>query len=400
VSTVYVIGAGASYGDTLFLPSDRNSPGFVEAFDKIGVSVCRATSTDNTPSTSCRPTRRLRNPPLAKGFFDGALLDALDYRKAEQDFNLLTDHIRRHTTGPLSDEFGARGWKTLDIEELLTSIEIEREFNNPESNEGAKLVLVRNELLRYIRQIIAFCTLSTYGDNFRKLKAGLEINDSVITFNWDLLLDQEFIDRYDGAQLPHNQYGNFFRSAPSGVFSESIIPPVVRGSGLFLKLHGSLNWFRCSNYRCQGSSRVDYHRDIRACLPGNDGTTSEIEVHCDHCGTVMNPIMIPPVLHKAIAGDPVIRSAWGLARQVLSTASKVVAVGFSAAPTDFYAAWLLRSTVGTREVELVVVNPSTRTDDKDHCAFTNRMRSIFRQYDTCKKLRCFSEIESVLPPRT
>jgi len=135
----------------------------------------------------------------------------------------------------------------------------------------------------------------------------------------------------------------------------------------------------------------------------SDGTTREIEVTCAHCGASMDPVMIPPVLHKRIADDPVIRSAWGLARTRLMAATKVVVVGFSAAPTDFYAHWLLRSTVGTREVELVVMNPDTKKEGKDHKDFTTRMRSIFRQYDNdrlCKKLCCFSEIESVLPQRT
>jgi hypothetical protein len=113
----------------------------------------------------------------------------------------------------------------------------------------------------------------------------------------------------------------------------------------------------------------------------------------------MNPIIVPPVLHKAITEDPVIRSAWGLAWRKLKEASRVVVIGFSAAPADFYTSWLLRSAVGMRErVRIDVINPSNpeagcARDEKSD--FTLRMRSIFlRDYDF--SLRYFSQIESVL----
>ena len=99
---------------------------------------------------------------------------------------------------------------------------------------------------------------------------------------------------------------------------------------------------------------------------------------------------------QPITDDAVVRSAWGLARARLLASSKVVVIGFSGAPTDFYTSWLLRSTIGTREgVEIVVINPSNREDDPNHQEFTRRMASIFlRGYDP--SLYHFSQIDSVL----
>ncbi len=111
----------------------------------------------------------------------------------------------------------------------------------------------------------------------------------------------------------------------------------------------------------------------------------------------MNPIIVPPVLRKSITDDPVIRSAWGLARRKLIEASRIVVIGFSAAPTDFYASWLLRSTVGVRNhVRIDVINPSNDRDEGEHEEFRKRMSLIFpRDYDFsgCR----FSEIGTFLP---
>ena len=71
-------------------------------------------------------------------------------------------------------------------------------------------------------------------------------------------------------------------------------------------------------------------------------------------------------------------------------------IGFSAAPTDFYSAWLLKSTVGTRaDVEVIVINPSNKNADKNHFEFTRRMESIFlRGYRS--DLHEFSQIEAAI----
>jgi hypothetical protein len=110
----------------------------------------------------------------------------------------------------------------------------------------------------------------------------------------------------------------------------------------------------------------------------------------------MRPVIIPPLLRKPVTEDSVIRSAWGLARERLMAASKVVLIGFSAAPTDFYASWLLRSTVGTREgVTIEVINPQNEESREGHSEFKRRMESIFlRGYGS--ELREFSQIEFVL----
>lgn len=369
MSTVYVIGAGASHGESL-RPLQSLSSGH--------------------PGTRPTTNPRLHAPPMTGGFFARDLLDALGYSQAEQENAEVIRHIR--DAGLVNDLFGEGAWKEINLEEVFTALEIEREFQNPESDHGAKLLLVRNELVRYIRRIIGLCTLNASGEYYGKLYSRLMRGDSIITFNWDLLLDLEFIPPRMGGMVQF-QYSNFLDAVkPSDARLHEMLQQSP-GDGLLLKLHGSLNWYRCGNHRCPVSSDFVFLHDTQGCLSVN---SNSVEVRCQQCGSVMNPIIVPPVLRKSITEDPVIRAAWGLAWRRLRDASRVVVIGFSAAPTDFYTSWLLRSTVGVREGVLInVINPSNDRGAADHDDFRKRMLAIFpRDYDfSC---RYFSEIESVL----
>ncbi len=186
MSTVYVIGAGASHGE--FLQRLQASP------------------SDSDPYAGFPPCP----PPMTRGFFNNELLDKLINPQTKCEFELefkeVIAHIRRARL--IDDAFGEKAWQALDLEEIFTSIEIEREFQNPESDRGAELLLIRNGLIRYIRSVMGLCTKYSSGKYYGVLREGLKGNDSVITFNWDLLLDQEFIqprtDRVMG------QYSKFF----------------------------------------------------------------------------------------------------------------------------------------------------------------------------------------------
>src|SRR5260370_42141534 len=113
MSTVFIIGAGASYGEAL---------------------------------TKQHPEARLHRPPLTNGFFDSKLLNDLGYTQAERELRDVILHVQ--STMLLADIFGEGSWKDLDLEVVFTALEVEREFHNPESDEGARLLLLRNALVR------------------------------------------------------------------------------------------------------------------------------------------------------------------------------------------------------------------------------------------------------------
>ena len=68
-----------------------------------------------------------------------------------------------------------------------------------------------------------------------------------------------------------------------------------------------------------------------------------------------------------------------------------VLVGFSAAETDFYARWLLRSSAGARsDVQVYVVDPANEAE-----AFRKRMDDIFL-CGWSRKFHTFSETKKIL----
>lgn len=362
MAVVYVIGAGASCGECLHL-----CPG---------------------PQTTIYP-----NPPLARGFFDGDLWGALGYApdQVERNFGEAFEYIRR-TRPTLPAEAGSASWKELDLENLLTSIELEREFRNAGSDETGFLLRAHNKMVRFTWRILALCTVQRYGEFTQELVRSLAVNDSIITFNWDLLIDMEF-SPFVGADHPQHHYNNFFALALRDPSVRMIAGP-PGAQGLFLKLHGSLNWLFCANEKCPAHSEIQLDRSIESSLNRAMGIHVWDET-CQRCGSTTMPLLIPPLLRKPITENWIIRSAWGLARQRLLSADVIVIIGFSAAPTDFYATWLLHSTTEHRAPAVIVVNPENDPKSAGHAGFKGRMKGVFpRGYNSA--FTRFSEIKGII----
>lgn len=374
MSIVYVLGAGASFGEKLVIP--ENCPDFAK----------KATA----------------SPPLLDGFFKRSLFGQIHYPggDAERDFPRAFEYIRRMKL--LDAPVGQGAWEELNIEEVFTSIELDREFQSPDSDEGASLTISRNQLIRYIWRVIGLCTDYKQGSYTKAICDSLSVEDSVITFNWDLLLDLELhpsrLEQRVRGGPRGAQYHNFFVDG-LGIQPMVDSPRAVFGTpgrtGMLLKLHGSLDWFQCTNPKCPGSSQLSFDQDVEYCLRRAVGIHFEGE-ECRRCGSSTVPLLIPPLLRKPISDNWIIRAAWGHARTRLLNSRKAVIIGFSAAGTDFYATWLLRSTLGLRKgVEIFVVDPANDPANPRHHDFSERMKNIFpRGFNS--EFRTVSEIDSIL----
>lgn len=360
--TVFVFGAGASNGESLSLvrPAGRAGP------------LC---------------------PPLSTGFFREALYESLGLgtKTFEHAYADVLDYIRANFA--IRDEFGRGGWADLNIEDVFSSIELHREFVSPDSDAHGRLTLKRNLLTRYIQSVIGFCTLDSRGEYYSKIKDFVCQGEgaTVITFNWDLLLDQEFIDEGNNFLPPYARFEQLLqplRYVPEGQ---------PRSAGpLYLKLHGSLNWFRCTNSTCPYNSEILISREIDDCLCRAEGIYDGGMFKCRRCGSETVPFIVAPILKKPVTESAILRTVWGQAMQRLTEASTVVVVGFSAAPSDFYARWLLRSAVGIRgQVDVLVVNPANDPGCDQHDEFRRRMAAIF-PHGYSPKYRTFSQVGDIL----
>ncbi len=370
MNVVFIFGAGASHGEQL-----------VPLFDDPGQ----------------QPSNRA-TPPLATGFFSKGLFDSIRYtaNQAEVDFRPTFDHIRE--SFGISQVVGEGRWADLNIEEVFTNVELLREFLGREGDTWAKATVARNDLARYLWRIISHCTQRKRGVYYGKIKSFMDRygDASVLNFNWDLVLDQEFMERAGlGWATSAGAYRNFEIIV---LGREGELTGGIGRWPLYLKLHGSLNWLQCSNPICPSASAITVSAHTQLCLAHAMSPPGSGTVICNQCGAEMNLLLVPPVLKKPVIEKGVIRAVWGQARYRLETANRVVILGFSVAPTDFYAAWLLRSTVGTKpahSVEIFVVNPQNSPDHSEHEDFRNRMASIFpRGYNS--EYQEFSQIDEIL----
>jgi hypothetical protein len=362
---VFILGAGSSHGEHLAV-------------------------LDSKP----RVARSLVKPPLIDGFFRKELWEEISFNgtQIQKDFRIAFDYIGY--LKQITDAVGEGAWAKIDLEEIFTFIELEREYRGQESDYGADLTKIRHQLVRYISRILGCCTQNVYGVYSRLLMKSLQDTDSIISFNYDLLLDNEVraAGNDQGKQHYHRFYSALFeRNQPP---YKNIYEQTLR-KGMFLKMHGSLNWYQCTNGMCPESTRFDPSASQQESLDRAIGIHTTDET-CPSCGSETLPLLIPPLLRKPVGENWIFRSVWGLARYRLEMADAVVIVGYSAPPSDFYAKWLFQSTVGVKkEVRVYVVNPANAVDNQNHVAFERRMTAIFPNgYNS--EFHSYEQIEAVI----
>jgi SIR2-like domain len=155
--------------------------------------------------------------------------------------------------------------------------------------------------------------------------------DTIITFNYDCLLEKAASDLHLKVNYGLEEY-----EQPGGT-----VPFLGAGddSVRLLKLHGSVNWTT------------------------SDGRPDLVRIYPDYKGVIEgeSPLLIPPSWQKTF-GSPLAK-IWDAAVEALSSATRIIAIGYSAPKTDTHfkyllAAGLLRNEVSLREV--VWVNRAER----------------------------------------
>lgn len=140
----------------------------------------------------------------------------------------------------------------------------------------------------------------------------------VISFNWDLVLDQLLF----GEELDASKYG----------FSATRSRPEL------IKPHGSLNWYNektASHIKsvntfdlCKGKGYcVKVFKPFRAVISKSDREYM--------------PLIVPPVYAKQFT-EAIFQRLWRRSVEIVSSASRVFFVGYSLADADFHARFILR----------------------------------------------------------
>jgi hypothetical protein len=221
------------------------------------------------------------------------------------------------------------------IEPLLTEIAVNLElFEASRVTEGnfrkEHLVSLRNDLLSTIaqwfhglyqwfhglyREAINTPWLGRFTERLRSENA------AIVSFNWDLILDQQLFGHHLGAQ----SYG----------LEEKL------GTGpVLLKPHGSLNWYRTSHVEeVPRKKRIE----IFPASTGEDAVEAFLlPRHIrSKVGRSYTPLIIPPTYLKDFSA-PIFRRLWNRCTDVLSTPRKIIFLGYSLPAEDLHARFIFR----------------------------------------------------------
>lgn len=215
-----------------------------------------------------------------------------------------------------------------DIEQLLTEIAVNLElFEASRPAEGTftkkQLEGVREELLSSIagwfHEIYEGASetpwLSTIVDRMRRENA------AIVSFNWDLVLDQ---------QLFENDLGPASYGLSNDLGSDAVL----------LKPHGSLNWYEATQIKKVAQrKRIEIfpHKDPKQRI---EAFLHPREIK-SKVGNRYTPLIVPPTYLKDF-NRPVFRRLWNRCTDVLSTAKKLMFLGYSLPAADLHAQYIFR----------------------------------------------------------
>jgi hypothetical protein len=206
-----------------------------------------------------------------------------------------------------------------------------------------------------------------------KLANSLSKGDIVISFNYDILMDnalresKKFTD--SGYLVPFQKVsdGQNWRRAEDESSDITL-----------LKLHGSLNWLHCSN--CDGTflNRSEKISPEYSSFPKN----------CPSCGesnAYFQRVIVPPLLAKDYSLQP-LKLLWGLANRYVARAQEIVIIGYSFPPTDFATEALLRDSLPwgrQKQTHFTIVNPDEKVYDRFKKIFNSSVlewKSSLKEY--------------------
>ncbi|WP_163559657.1 SIR2 family protein [Halomonas sp. NO4] len=209
-----------------------------------------------------------------------------------------------------------------------------------------------NHLSHLITEFLSRCKANNSG-NARKLiqhifpahKPVAEYTDRIITFNYDTVLERPLIDR--GLSKKKIYFDRIVAREEDGIrrYADEKFPHPI-----MLKLHGSINW-RCNK------------RHFEEMITGNIESDEKIVVWSDDKGRPTpddddSPLIIPPIPNKPITATSLFRFLWTLAYEYMHQAKRIVIVGYSCPPTDTLARTMFSQFTSRTLEEIFVVDPN------------------------------------------
>jgi NAD-dependent SIR2 family protein deacetylase len=303
---------------------------------------------------------------MAKRLLSHKQMDRLFWMRLE---NLLQDLTRLYGDNNQNLCFGrgkenklsVLGNSCLGLEKVMTEFYIRQElFERPiyeygwqgiSTSRGYRRLFTLIELIaRTFEEALKGPSCEVHKSLAKRVKE----EDQVFSYNYDLLIDHALRD--EGKLTDEGYELTFNRVNDEGQWQS---PEVNESKVKLLKLHGSLNWIRCS---ICGSNLL-----LRRNKIGRWSTS--LPISCPKCHSkeqYMQRLIVPPLQAKNYA-DPAISYLWFKARRALRLAQEIVIIGYSLPPTDFAAEALLRVGIphGKRNsIPISIINPDPKVVER------------------------------------
>lgn len=255
----------------------------------------------------------------------------VDYFSVLRNSDLNSDKRTQRLLSFVAEEFGSI---EIGMEDFYSQASLSGEFNEQIPVGRRRHGIFRRRLNDFLGLLPEFLGCSLKGREcvyHEFLVKRLEADDTIVSFNYDCLVDRALQRNAGRRWLPAQGYG-FEATRGEEAWRDH------RGRGRFpkigvqlLKPHGSLNWERDEG----GVHLID--REYR------ERKADELEI-------------IAPLWQKRFDEKP-FRSIWERTRRAFSTARALVVVGYSLPTTDVFTYASLRTDVDSLDA-LVIVNPS------------------------------------------
>lgn len=221
-----------------------------------------------------------------------------------------------------------RSWEFSDYPEVY-----QRPINNLQHDFECLIYYIR-ERLHSIDSPLPKCDLT------HRFVSSLKRQDSIITLNYDTVIEQHL--KYNNIIDNRLDFSERNLGTPELCIGRSGEPMFQKYNscpdGIFSKLHGSIDWFSCSNNHCPNHQYIQPFGTWCENKPEGTGT-----LHCVHCGWTPKCVIIPPVASKSFELYPKLNMMWSNSYQALRLARRWVLFGVSLAPTDFHLSSLFQS---------------------------------------------------------
>jgi hypothetical protein len=237
-----------------------------------------------------------------------------------------------------------------------------------------------HEILQFVQSRLSIPTTESC-DIHEKFLMKLGSQDSILTLNYDLIIDQT-LRRLASAHTSEIHKilldklqalvgdPTYFGGRPPGLTQRET------SGGYYIKLHGSLDWIYCPQKDCP-NNRTIFCRGIEQLPVGQ-----EPGIPCRICGSVLQICLMPPIATKRLADTGRIAFLWNIALRQLVCATTHTYFGVSLAPTDFELRWLIKQSLqlGGCPDQVIVINPDQSARRMVHTLYSDRCK--ITEYET------------------